>query len=117
MWQIDAVHLHDWGQLPARYYIYEPSEALRVKQKKLLETEIPEHVSRIEWLPNLSGEILSAIIIANEVLDALPVKCFEVQADSIQERCVALSEDGNLIWQLQDPVGDLDAALDYITVM
>ncbi|MCZ6566046.1 MAG: SAM-dependent methyltransferase [Gammaproteobacteria bacterium] len=110
-------YLHAWGQLPARYYIYEPSEALRVKQKKLLETEIPEHVSRIEWLPNLSGEILSAIIIANEVLDALPVKCFEVQADSIQERCVALSEDGNLIWQLQDPVDDLDAALDYITVM
>ncbi len=110
-------YLYAWGQLPARYYIYEPSEALRVKQKELLETEIPEYVYRVEWLPNLSGEILSAIIIANEVLDALPVKCFEVQAESIQERCVVLTEDGNLIWQLQDPASDLDAALNYITAM
>lgn len=110
-------YLHAWGKLPTRYYIYDPSEPLRIKQKELLVSELPEYASIIEWLPDLSGEIETAIIIANEVLDALPVKCFEVGSQKFKERCVTLTEEGNFNWQLQDPSEGLDAALDYLTVM
>ena len=110
-------YLITWGQIPNRYYIYEPSISLREKQKEHFEKEIPEHVSIIEWLPDLSCKIETAIILANEVLDALPVNCFQVQNESIQERCVAISDEGNFTWRLQNPSGELDAALDYITVM
>ena len=110
-------YLHAWGKLPTRYYIYDTSEPLRIKQKELLISELPEHASIIEWLPDLSCEIEPAIIIANEVLDALPVKCFEVGSQNFKERCVTLTEGGNFNWQLQDPSEGLDAALDYLTVM
>ena len=110
-------YLDSWGQLPTKYYLYDPSESLRAKQKEFLESELAEHVPMIEWLPDLSGNVESAIIIANEVLDALPVKCFAAHAQNIQERCVTLTHEGCFDWQYQDPSHDLDAALDYLAVM
>jgi len=115
-------YLKTWGMLPGRYYIFEPSEALRTKQRELLAQELPEYVERVEWLENLSddsksGNIETVIIIANEVLDALPVKCFEVGAQKIHERFVTLSQENELVWMLKDPSEKLDAALDFITVM
>ena len=87
------------------------------KQKKFLEAKVPEQFPIIEWLPDLYSEMESVIIIANEVLDALPVKCFEVHSQDIKERCVSLTRDGDFVWQLRDPSDSLDAAVDYITVM
>lgn len=110
-------YLSKWNELPCHYYIYEPSKPLREKQKAYFEKVIPDHLHLIEWLPDQSYRIDTAIIIANEVLDALPVKCFQVQDQVLYERYVAYSEEGNLKWQLNDPSEKLDAAYDYITVM
>ena len=110
-------YLSIWGKLPNRYFIYEPSISLRAKQKDYFEKNIPDHLAIIEWLPDLSCDIEAAIILANEVLDALPVKCFQVQTQSIQERRVALTDEGNFTWVLKEPSEKLDAAFDYITVM
>ena len=111
-------YLRTWSMLPNRYYIYEPSKTLRVKQQELLEKETPEYFERIEWLENLDGSIETVIIVANEVLDALPVNCFEVQAQhTIQERTVILNAQGEIDWGLRAPTGTFDAALDFITVM
>ncbi len=110
-------YLKTWDQLPNHYYIFEPSAPLRAKQKKLFEKEIPDSLSIIEWLPDLSCTIETAIIIANEVLDALPVKCFQVKNKSVHERCVTLKDEGSLIWTLRNPTEKLDAAFDCLTVM
>ncbi len=109
--------LHTWGQLPHRYYIYEPSAVLRAKQKDLLQCEIPDHFSLIEWLPDLSCKLETVIIIANEVLDALPVKCFEIHEHEIKERFVSLNQHEEFCWQLQKPSEALNSVLDYLTVM
>jgi SAM-dependent MidA family methyltransferase len=122
--------LSTWGKLPSRYYIYESSETLRIKQHELLKRELPTYVDHIEWLENLSdfmcednndekGEathdkIEAAIIIANEVLDALPVKCFEVGSDKIHERVVTLDQENKLKWTLKDPTEKLNTALDNL---
>ena len=115
-------YLKTWGMLPGHYYIYEPSEVLRSKQHEFLAQELPEYVEQVEWLENLSGDsksgnIETVIIIANEVLDALPVKCFEVGPQKIYERCVTLSQKNEFVWMLKEPPEKLDAALDFITVM
>jgi SAM-dependent MidA family methyltransferase len=115
-------YLSIWGMLPNHYYIYEPSEVLRAKQRELLAQEMPEYLEKVVWMENLSGDsktsnIETVIIIANEVLDALPVNCFEVGSQKIRERCVNLNLDNNFEWVLKEPSEKLDAAFDFITVM
>ena len=109
--------LTTWKILPKRYYIYETSAALRVKQRKFLEQELPDYIENIQWLSDLSSGIETVIIIANEVLDALPVKCFQVQSQNIHERVVALNDAGEFVWRLIKASEPLDAAFDFITVM
>ena len=110
-------YLASWKILPKRYYIYETSVALRVKQRHLLEKELPNYVDNIEWLTDLSVELETIIVIANEVLDALPVKCFELQTQNIHERCVGLDDQRNFKWVYRKPTEQLDAAFNYIVVM
>jgi len=114
-------YLTTWEVLPKQYFIYEPSEALKSKQYKLLTQELPEYVENVVWLESLadvsdSEHIETAIIIANEVLDALPVKCFEVGLNNINERYVTVNQK-ECEWVLKKPSDQLDAALDFITVM
>ncbi len=115
---VDILHyLAAWQILPQRYYIYEPSATLRAKQIKQVEQALPDYMENVVWLSDLSIELDTVIIIANEVLDALPVKCFEVQSQNINERRVGLNDQGGFSWSLKKPSETLDAAFDYITVM
>ena len=109
-------HLNSWERLPVRYYIHEPSSLLCAQQKDWLTTKIPRHVSIIKWLSDLSVKMKNVIIIANEVLDALPVKCFEVHPQSIKERCVGLNHQGDFDWQLHTPSKKLETVLNNVTV-
>ena len=110
-------YLSVWKQLPSKYYIYEPSKALRKKQKENIENNYAQFLSIIEWLPDLNCDLETTILIANEVIDALPVKCFTNTADGFQERVVVKSPSGSFTWQLDKPTYELDAAIDYLTVM
>ncbi len=110
-------YLATWKILPKRYYIYETSAALRVKQRKYLEKELPDYVENIQWLSDLSNEIETLIIIANEVLDALPVNCFQVQSQCIHERSVSLNDADEFVWCLTKAGEHLNSAFDYVTVM
>jgi SAM-dependent MidA family methyltransferase len=78
--------LNQCNQLPEHYYIVELSTSLRQQQQAWLQMTHPELFSRIIWLDTLPISF-KGIIIANEVLDALPVDCFQI-ADTIQERGV-----------------------------
>jgi len=59
--------------LPARYRILEVSADLRQRQQQLIRERTPHLAARVEWLEALP-ESCSAVVIGNEVLDALPVK-------------------------------------------
>lgn len=98
--------------LPARYFILEISDALRTAQTRLFEKDCPQFLSRIEWLPALP-EKFDGIILANEVMDALPVDCFEITADGAAERCVTLNQD-QFDWCLKPPRPALLNALHLI---
>jgi SAM-dependent MidA family methyltransferase len=91
-------HLHQRGQLPREYWILEVSAQLQARQKQAVEQLPKELQARIRWL-NQWPQDLRGVLLANEVLDALPVHrvCFE--QGQWQEMGVALQDDG-LVWQL-----------------
>ena len=60
------------GSLPDSYAILEVSADLRARQQVLLRERLPHLIDRVHWLDALP-EKFSGAIIANEVLDALPV--------------------------------------------
>ncbi|SDX23911.1 class I SAM-dependent methyltransferase [Thiocapsa roseopersicina] len=66
--------------LPGRYLILEPSPDLRERQRTLIRERIPHLAERCAWLPRLP-ETLRGVVLANEVLDAMPVHRFSIRED------------------------------------
>ena len=78
--------------LPASYRILEVSADLRQRQQEFLASEIPELVDRVSWLDQLPADH-RGVIIANEVLDALPVERFVRRANGVRQLCVGVDQD------------------------
>jgi SAM-dependent MidA family methyltransferase len=63
--------LEQLDALPAQYLILEPSAQLQNLQKSLLKKRLPNYFSNIKWISQLP-EKLQGLILANEVVDAIP---------------------------------------------
>ena len=72
------------GELPAEYRIIEVSPDLRERQQRLLQDEIPELANKVVWLDRMPASH-RGVIIANEVLDALPVERFLIKEGAIRQ--------------------------------
>ena len=77
--------LESLDRLPARYRILETSADLRERQRELLGRELPQLVGRVEWLDAPPATAFDGLILANEVLDALPVRRFRWTGDGPRE--------------------------------
>lgn len=75
--------------LPQRYLILETSADLRQRQQALLRDAVPQLAPRVTWLDELPAT-LNAIVIGNEVVDAMPVHMITAGAEGIAECGVAL---------------------------
>jgi SAM-dependent MidA family methyltransferase len=80
--------LADLDVLPERYLVLEVSADLRERQEDLLRLEVPDLIDRVTWLDCLPDEH-RGVVIANEVLDALPVERFVRRGDNILQICAA----------------------------
>lgn len=89
--------LEQLQQLPASYSILEVSADLRERQQALLHERLPHLADRVQWLDALPSAISGAVI-ANEVLDALPVHLLRWSDSRVFERGVA-SQGTNFIWE------------------
>lgn len=87
------LELENLHSLPEHYFILEVSAELRARQKELLTHHCSHLMSRIIWLDTLPDVPINGMIIANEVLDAMPVHCFRIDNTDIQERCVTWNKD------------------------
>ena len=85
------------GALPGRWRMLEVSAALRQEQEQTLEQAVPHLRDRVAWLEALPAPEHPAVWIANEVLDALPVKRFVKRGDAVRELAVADAGDA-LSW-------------------
>src|SRR3990167_2362567 len=92
--------LKELDSLPHHYFILEISADLRERQQKYLQEHHPDFFSNIIWLSELP-KTFSGIMLANEVLDAMPVHLFEYE-NQLQELYVGY--DGNeFVWQRGEP--------------
>lgn len=90
-------HLEALHSLPETYYILEVSANLRHRQKELIEQKIPHLAQRIVWLVQWPKTPFNGVVLANEVLDAMPVHRFMKTEQGIMESYVALNEQHQLM--------------------
>jgi len=107
--------LEQLGSLPDSYSILEVSADLRARQQELIQTRLPHLLDRVLWLNELP-EFFSGAIVANEVLDALPVHMVHWRDSALTECGVALDDKG-YTWE-ERPIEDdaLEAAAQKIIV-
>ncbi|KPV41039.1 hypothetical protein AN478_03690 [Thiohalorhabdus denitrificans] len=94
------------GNLPERYRILEVSPDLKDRQRRTLERTLPHLLDRVEWLEDFPAEPWSGVLVANELLDSLPVHRVRITEEGLKELYVAPDEDsGGFKWQ-EGPVSD-----------
>ncbi len=81
--------------LPQRYLILEVSADLRQRQQAHLAATVPQLADRVSWLDRLPDQ-MQAIVIGNEVLDALPVH--RVRVDQGVEEIGVIANDDHFAW-------------------
>jgi SAM-dependent MidA family methyltransferase len=77
-------------ELPEKYLILDLSAELQQRQQQTLKQNAPHLFDRVQWLRRLPDDISSAVVIANEVLDAMPVECFRVASVDEDGQCEAV---------------------------
>ncbi len=85
--------LNALGDVILRYEILELSPALRDLQAETLRAYAPQHAGRVSWRDSLPARF-SGCVVANEVIDAMPVHLIAWTDDGILERGVEWREDG-----------------------
>jgi SAM-dependent MidA family methyltransferase len=93
------------GRLPERYGILELSGELRARQHATLSTRAPRFLPRIRWLERLP-EHFDGVVLANEVIDAMPVHLVAWNREAIAERGVAVAS-GQFTWSDRPASGRL----------
>ncbi|MES2204020.1 MAG: SAM-dependent methyltransferase [Pseudomonadota bacterium] len=89
-------------QLPQSYYILEVSPDFQERQRQTLQEKCVHLLPLVSWLSELP-KAFEGVVLANEVLDAMPVHCFEVQNGKKFERGV-VSCGENFMWKTRlDP--------------
>ena len=78
--------------LPERYGILELSGELRERQFDTLAAKAPHLAARVQWLDALPERFAGAVV-ANEVLDVMPVHLVVSRAEGLFERGVAIAAD------------------------
>jgi len=103
--------LRDLDRLPHRYCILELSPDLRQQQLETLSAESPDLVERVEWLDALPEKGFRGIVLANELLDAMPVHRFRRGDDESWEELFVGHDDGGFVdrWLPPRSPGLLDA--------
>ncbi len=101
--------LAETGPLPEHYFILELSAELRARQAEYLAQFIPHLARRVQWLDRLPPDGFCGVVIANELLDAMPAQRFRWNSEGPQLLHVT-SELDHFCWH-EVPAPDALAAL------
>lgn len=80
--------------LPTQYAILERSAELRERQRQTLLERVPHLAERVVWLDTVPSSAWRGILLANEVLDALPVERFTITAHGARRIVVTWTDHG-----------------------
>ncbi|HKL51537.1 MAG TPA: SAM-dependent methyltransferase [Wenzhouxiangellaceae bacterium] len=98
---------------PARYLLLEPSAPLRDVQRETLSALPADLLQRVEWIAAPPAERFDGALIANEVIDALPVTRFRLAETGIEEARVKV-EAGRLAWEYAPAHGRVLGAVEHV---
>jgi len=84
--------------LPGRYRLLERSADLRERQRATLQSRAAHLLDRCEWLDAPPSAAWRGVLLANEVIDALPVRLFVLRDDGLFARAVTEGE-GRFVWR------------------
>lgn len=106
--------LENLNVLPEAYWILELSVELQQRQMHLFKERAPHLLPKVKWLSTLPDSSFEGIILANEVLDAMPVHKFRMQ-NTLEEAYVAVKEKA-FIWHWDQPSDSLKKAIEQLDV-
>ena len=87
--------LQNIDRLPRRYLILETSPQLVQRQERTLQRRQPVLQDRVEWINDLPANF-DGVVVANEVLDALPAHLVAWRQDGLYERGVSWKD--GFVW-------------------
>ena len=96
-------------RLPERYLILEVSAELRERQQATIAERAAEHVDRVQWLEVLPAR-LHAVVLANEVLDAIPTHLVQIRDGVVHEVGVTTGDGPRFSWSLRRAEDEVLAA-------
>jgi len=77
--------LDNRGFVPDQYYILELSADLKERQRRLL-AKLPNNLlEKVIWLDSLPENLITGVILGNEILDAMPCRRFRIQDEDVYE--------------------------------
>ena len=95
---------------PRQYLLLEVSADLRERQRARIAAQVPELLDRVQWLDRLPETPLTGVLIANEVLDALPTERFTMRDGKPRQLGVHLQA-GEFAWSSVTAPAALEAAV------
>jgi SAM-dependent MidA family methyltransferase len=96
--------------LPDQYALLEPSPDLKIRQQTLLAGRLGDNVTRCNWVDDLPLD-WTGVVLANEVVDALPVTRFRVDSGQPLHAQVRFGKAG-FEWSWEDPEdGDAETSI------
>lgn len=78
--------------LPDSYLILELSAELSQRQRETIERIAPHLLPRVHWLDSLPDSF-SGVVVANEVLDAMPVECFRIHGGRVESLMIGVADE------------------------
>ncbi len=99
------LYLEKENSLPVQYFILDLSGSLQCAQKERIQQYCPHLLSKVVWLSTWP-ENFSGLVIANEVLDAMPVDILRFKQEDCQLAFITHSAKG-FDWRY-DPIEDPD---------
>ena len=77
------------GCIPSKYLILEKSRRLQERQQALLKEKCANNIIEVNWISELEEKVQCGIVIANEVLDAIPVRLINVKTNTLMRLTVS----------------------------
>lgn len=87
--------------LPAKYFIIELSAELKQRQKQTIKQKAGHLLRLVQWLDQLPKLLTNAVVVANEVLDAMPVEGFRIADEGKVESLMVGFEKDRLVSSYQ----------------
>ncbi|HEY7872618.1 MAG TPA: SAM-dependent methyltransferase [Rudaea sp.] len=100
--------------LPVRCFLLERSADLRERQRTTLAQRCSHLLDRCKWLDAPPARPWRGALVANEVIDALPVRAFVLRDGDVFARAVGIDEGGRFVWREIPADAGLHAAVTRI---